>query len=161
MWDLTHQLDLHTPQFENKLFFSGNASRFPHIVAWEYETSLHIFALKEEGVDYSKVSFEGWRSQQDLLLELSKGGFGLVWGNSEDSEDERDYYKENITYKLSTYLAGGIPVIVLDYFSNSDYICEKELGLSYPVWKKPISLFKNALRTNITIWKKKPSLFLI
>ena len=60
MWDLTHQLDLHTPQFEKKLFFSGNASRFPHIVAWEYETSLHIFVIKEEGVDSSMVSFEGW-----------------------------------------------------------------------------------------------------
>lgn len=163
MWDLTHQLDLYTPQFEKKLFFSGNASRFPHIVAWEYETSLHIFVLKEEGVDYSMVSFEGWWSQQDLLLELSKGGIGLVWGNSEDSADERDYYKENISYKLSTYLAAGIPVIVPDYLSNSDYICEKgvEFVVLCPVWKKSISLFKNTLRINIIIWQKKPSLFLI
>ena len=128
MWDLTHQLDLDNPQFEKKLIFSGNPSRFPHIVGWKYETPLHVYALKEEGVDYSKVIFKGWRRQQDLLLELSKGGFGLVWGNSENPVDERDYYKENISYKLSTYLAAGIPVVVPDYLSNADYIREKGIG---------------------------------
>lgn len=128
MWDLTHQLDLDNPQFEKKLIFSGNPSRFPHIVGWKYETPLHVYALKEEGVDYSKVIFKGWRRKQDLLLELSKGGFGLVWGNSENPVDERDYYKENISYKLSTYLAAGIPVVVPDYLSNADYIREKGIG---------------------------------
>ena len=63
-----------------------------------------------------------------MLLELSKGGFGLVWGNSKNPEDERDYYKENISYKLSTYLSVGLPVVVPDYLSNADYIREKGLG---------------------------------
>lgn len=35
MWDLTHQLDLHSPQFEKKLIFSGKPSRFPHILGWK------------------------------------------------------------------------------------------------------------------------------
>ena len=61
-------------------------------------------------------------------MELSKGGFGLVWGNSENPEDERDYYKENISYKLSTYLSAGLPVVVPDYLSNAGYIREKGLG---------------------------------
>lgn len=38
LWDLTHSLDLYTPQFEKKLIFSGNPSRFPHIIDWKYET---------------------------------------------------------------------------------------------------------------------------
>lgn len=62
------------------------------------------------------------------MLELSKGGFGLVWGNSEKPEDEPDYYKMNISYKLSTYLAAGLPVVVPDYLSNADYIKEHGLG---------------------------------
>ena len=33
LWDLTHSLDLYTPQFEKKLIFSGNPSRFPHIIS--------------------------------------------------------------------------------------------------------------------------------
>lgn len=38
LWDLTHSLDLYTPQFEKKLIFSGNPSRFPHIIDWKYDT---------------------------------------------------------------------------------------------------------------------------
>ena len=34
----------------------------------------------------------------------------------------------NISYKLSTYLAAGLPVVVPDYLSNADYIREHGLG---------------------------------
>ena len=129
LWDLPHGLELYTPKFEKKLIFSGDPSRFPHIVDWKHSTPLHVYATRAEGVDYSKVHLEGWRTQQELLLELSKGGgFGLVWGNSENPTEERDYYKENVSYKLTTYLAAGIPVVVPDYLSNADYIREKGLG---------------------------------
>ena len=60
-------------------------------------------AEKQEDKDYSKVHLEGWRNKHELLLELSKGGFGLVWGKFGKPEDELDYYKMNISYKLSTY----------------------------------------------------------
>ena len=46
----------------------------------------------------------------------------------EKSEDELDYYKLNISYKLSTYLAAGLPVVVPDYLSNADYVREHGLG---------------------------------
>ena len=34
----------------------------------------------------------------------------------------------NISYKLSTYLAAGLPVVVPDYLSNADYVREHSLG---------------------------------
>ena len=80
LWDLTHSLDLYTPQFEKKLIFSGNPSRFPHIIDWKYETPLHVYTEPVEGVDYSKIHMEGWRTKQELLLELSKGGFWACLG---------------------------------------------------------------------------------
>lgn len=128
LWDLPHSLDLHKPSFQKKLIFAGNPARFPHILNWQQETPLHVYADKEEDKDYSKIQLEGWRNKQELLFDLSKGGFGLVWGNSEKSEDELDYYKLNISYKLSTYLAAGLPVVVPDYLSNADYIREHGLG---------------------------------
>ena len=45
LWDLTHSLDLYTPQFEKKLIFSGNPSRFPHIIDWKYDTPLHVYTI--------------------------------------------------------------------------------------------------------------------
>lgn len=127
MWDQTHQLELYTPKFEKKLYFSGNPSRFPYIPDWKYSTPLHVYT-NETVETNDNVIIEGWRTKQELLLELSKGGFGLVWGNSENPEDERDYYKMNISYKLSTYLAAGIPVVVPDYLSNADLIRERGVG---------------------------------
>lgn len=128
LWDLPHNLDLHKPSFQKKLIFAGNPTRFPHILNWQQETPLHVYAEKEEDKDYSRIQLEGWRNKQELLFDLSKGGFGLVWGNSEKSEDELDYYKLNISYKLSTYLAAGLPVVVPDYLSNANYIREHGLG---------------------------------
>ena len=87
------------------------------LVSPTFSTGSRILPDKEEDKDYSKIQLEGWRNKQELLFDLSKGGFGLVWGNSEKSEDELDYY-----------LAAGLPVVVPDYLSNADYIREHGLG---------------------------------
>lgn len=128
MWDFTVDQSLYNPKFERKLYFTGDISRFPFIQNWHYNTNLHVFGNKMEDYDYSKVHFGGWLNKTELLLQLSKGGFGLVWGNSEKPEDERDYYKLNCSYKLASYLSAGIPVIVPDYLSNADFIKKNDVG---------------------------------
>ena len=55
-------------------------------------------------------------------------GGGAVWGTSENPADEADYYRLNISHKVSTYLAAGIPVVVPSYLSNANFIREKGLG---------------------------------
>ena len=68
----------------------------------------------------------GWMVPDSLLLELSKGGFGLVWyGN----DYWHQYMKYNNTIKLSAYLAAGIPVIVPGGISNQYLIEENHLGM--------------------------------
>jgi glycosyltransferase, SP_1767 family len=128
MWDFTVDQSLYSPSFERKLYFTGDISRFPFIQNWHYNTDLHVFGNKMEDYDYSKVHFGGWLNKTELLLQLSKGGFGLVWGNSEKPEDERDYYKLNCSYKLASYLSAGIPVIVPYYLSNADFIKKNNVG---------------------------------
>lgn len=128
MWDFTVDQSLYSPSFERKLYFTGDISRFPFIQNWHYNTDLHVFGNKMEDYDYSKVHFGGWLNKTELLLQLSKGGFGLVWGNLEKPEDERDYYKLNCSYKLASYLSAGIPVIVPYYLSNADFIKKNNVG---------------------------------
>lgn len=53
------------------------------------------------------------------------GGFGLVWVQGEDA----DYYNKNVSYKLSTYIAAGLPVIVPRTLSNAAIVEEYGLGL--------------------------------
>lgn len=128
MWDFNVHMDLHTPSFERKLYFLGDVSRFPFFQNWQYDTPLHAFGNHNSDYDYSKVHFGGWLNKTELLLELSKGGFGLVWGNQENPKDEPDYYKMNCSYKLASYLSAGIPVIVPDYLSNADFVKENNVG---------------------------------
>ena len=128
MWDFNVHMDMHTPSFERKLYFLGDVSRFPFFQNWQYDTPLHVFGNHKPDYDYSKVNFGGWLNKTELLLELSKGGFGLVWGNQEDPIDEKVYYKMNCSYKLASYLSAGIPAIVPDYLSNADFVKENNIG---------------------------------
>ena len=111
-----------------------------------------FFGNHKPDYDYSKVHFGGWLNKTELLLELSKGGFGLVWGNQENPKDEPDYYKMNCSYKLASYLSAGIPVIVPDYLSNADFVKKIMLVLLFQVWKKLIKSFKNVVKKNIVRW---------
>jgi len=128
MWDHPYDLYLHQPQFARKLFFAGSVERFPHLSNWSYSTPLEIFSPVQETGPETNVTYRGWLSQPELLLELSKGGLGLVWGVEEDPADEPEYYSLNISHKSATYLAAGIPVIVPSYLSNANLIRERGLG---------------------------------
>ena len=103
MWDHPHDLSLYTPAFKKELFFAGSLERFPDLQNWSQDTPL-------------------------LLLELSKGGFGLVWGTHQNDGESNQYYTLNISHKVSTYLTAGIPVIVPSSLSTAKFIVDQGLG---------------------------------
>ena len=85
--------------------------------------------FNEEQLSLShQVHIAGWKTDEEMLLELSRGGFGLVWTTHQNEEQNIEYYSMNVSYKLSTYLAAGIPVIIPATLSNSDFIVEQGLG---------------------------------
>ncbi|XHB95385.1 hypothetical protein AAFF39_10960 [Lactococcus garvieae] len=56
---------------------------------------------------------KGWQHDDQLLRELNKGGFGLVWSENIENQFEREYSEMNASFKFSTYLAAGLPIIVI------------------------------------------------
>ena len=76
-------------------------------------------------------------------MELSKGGFGLVWNTQYNDGENVDYYEMNISHKLSTYLAAGIPVIVPNTLSNSHLIEERGLGFAVNSLEEANQLVQN------------------
>jgi glycosyltransferase involved in cell wall biosynthesis len=127
MWD--HPCNMENVPMSTKrnaINFVGNPNRFTFVHNWNYNNiPLHIYASSENknSVD---VIYEGWKIDQELLLSLRKnGGFGLVW--AEDPIGKK-YGSLNIPYKLSTYLASGIPVIIHSSNASKELILDNHLG---------------------------------
>ena len=129
MWDHPHDLHLYNPTFKKSIYFSGNLSRFPELQTWSGTVPLTIFSNEDQFPTSEQVHIAGWKTDEEMLLELSKGGFGLVWSTHQNEDQNLDYYSMNLSYKLSTYLAAGIPVIIPSTLSNSAFIVEQGLGL--------------------------------
>ena len=82
------------------------------------DIELEIYDHKpEDKLIPDNVHYHGYVYEVKLLSELHEGGFGLVW-----TEDMywREYMKYNASYKVSTYLRAGIPLIV-----HRDISCRK------------------------------------
>ncbi|HFI0274222.1 sugar transferase [Streptococcus suis] len=125
MWDHPTTIAYQRPKFQKVIQFAGSPNRFTFLKEWQYDIPLYLYA-GETVENCSQVIFEGWKDDAELLQTLPKrGGFGLVWSQKSDV----DYYEWNVSYKLSTYLAAGLPVIVPDTLSNQAIIRDNHLGL--------------------------------
>ena len=118
-------------------------TRFPELQNWVYETPLRVFANEPKSNPEANLVIEGWKRNEELLMELSKGGFGLVWNTQYNDGENVDYYEMNISHKLSTYLAAGIPVIVPNTLSNSHLIEERGLGFAVNSLEEANQLVQN------------------
>ena len=91
---------------------------------WDYEAPLYVYA--DQACPGGNVQKKGWMPSDRLCLELSKGGFGLVWYGGENGYR---YLTVNSSLKLSLYLTAGSPVIVPRGISNQCLIEENHLGV--------------------------------
>lgn len=128
IWDHVISLDnLETPVFEKKLNFAGNISRFPFVHTWSGPISLDVFSTSSLE-KRPNLCFKGWYHDEALLRELSKGGFGLVWSENIENQEERKYSEMNASFKFSTYLAAGLPLIVNKGLAKQEFVEKYNLG---------------------------------
>lgn len=124
--------------FKREIHFIGNSKRFVFPNQWDYEIPLKVYSY--DICTGQNASNMGWMNPSELLLELAKGGFGLVWyGN----EDWHQYMRYNNSTKLSTYLAAGIPVIVPRGISNQYLIVGNHLGLAVESLEEAVEKVKS------------------
>lgn len=125
IWDYTTEIQFSgDPKFQKEIHFAGNPSKFLFPQQWNYDVPLKVYT--SEQCTGENAQGMGYMAPNNLLLELAKGGFGLVW-YGEDYWHQ--YMTYNNTFKLSTYLAAGIPVIVPRGISNQYLIEKNHLGL--------------------------------
>lgn len=129
VWDhVTALEELDQPRFEKKLKFAGNTTRFPFVKAWQGPLPLEVFS---NGPLYENQNLKlmGWMHDDALLRELNKDGFGLVWSEDIDNQFEREYSEMNVSFKFSTYLAAGLPLVVNKGLAKQSFVEEHEIGI--------------------------------
>lgn len=129
MWDHIATID-HSiiPKNSHIINFAGDPGKFKFIKNWNYPNiKLNVFGENNKQNQNLQVQYMGWQNDASLLNNLRiQGGFGLVW-----SEDPYwlKYMTMNASYKLSTYLAAGIPIIANSQTPTKDIIVQKHLGI--------------------------------
>lgn len=131
LWDHSANIDWRqSVKYQPLVNFAGDPAKFGFLDQWTTnQVKLQVFAKQpKKAIPNSKINYVGWHSDPELLAMLRKdGGFGLVWGANDDNLVE--YMKMDCSYKLSTYLAAGIPIIVQGWSPVADLVRRKHLGL--------------------------------
>lgn len=102
-----------------RINFAGSNEKFKIVEKLQSsDIDLEIYDHKpEDKIIPENIHYHGYVNETKLLAELHEGGFGLVW--SED-EQVKNYMHYCNSYKVSTYLRAGIPLIV-----HNDISCRK------------------------------------
>lgn len=133
MWDCQVSVDRTiVPQFRKVINFAGDPSNEPKLAFarnWKYnQVQLAVTVNGASWTQGKNIQLLGWFNNDNLLVNALRrsGGFGLLW-----SEDVywREYMRMNASYKFSTYLAAGIPVIVPSDIAEKDTILRKNMGI--------------------------------
>lgn len=123
MWDHPTQVPMKQARLDRKIHFPGDPVRFSFITKWNYSIPLHLYSSKQVELPDTVVR-EPWRFNEELLMDMSQGGFGLVWMDDHD----KDYQKLYCPYKLASFIAAGIPVFVQRGIANQEIIENNNLG---------------------------------
>lgn len=139
MWDLPFDGELNLPGFQREIFFPGSPMKFGFTASWNYDIPLHLFTGEEYDLQGKNVRLSGWKNTTELLLEFTKGGFGIIWEQTAPAS----YYIYHQPYKLSAYLAAGIPVIVQKGLAREQAILDYGLGFVVNTIEEAVEIVKN------------------
>ena len=148
MWDYTALPgSLGSGTWNREIHFAGNPDGIHFPSTWEWEVPLKVYSDSEcHGTHVRKM---GWLAPERLLMELAKGGFGLVWyGN----EEWRRYLSMNNSLKLGAYFAAGIPVIVPRGISSRSIIEKNHLGIVADTPEEAAEAIKNMTEPDYQVY---------
>ncbi|MGV3303628.1 sugar transferase [Streptococcus suis] len=124
MWDHPTSVPQLPASFKKEIHFPGSPERFSFVKYWNYDVQLNLYARQEVELP-DQVKHFSYRPDEQLLLEMSEGGFGLVWMDNHDKEYQTLY----CPYKLGAFVAAGIPVIIQRGIANQEIVENNGLGM--------------------------------
>ena len=120
LWDIPVDFEINRQtRYLPRINFAGRDQKFGIVNKLKSsDIEVEIYDNKPDGISTSSnVHYHGYVDETKLLTELHEGGFGLVWSENEHVKNYMHYCN---SYKVSTYLRAGIPLIV-----HSDISCKK------------------------------------
>ncbi len=142
LWDHPTAYQPEEAAFRRELTFLGSQSRFPFTREWHYATRLRLFTTDAQVDPTQNIEYAGFHSDTALLPMLD-GGFGLCWSVDTPEQPERQYSHLNASYKLSTYLAAGLPVVANADIAAAQLIKDHQLGLLAETLEEADQLVQN------------------
>ncbi|MBD5091452.1 MAG: sugar transferase [Lactobacillus sp.] len=117
-----------TPKNNKVINFAGDPQKFDLIKHWHNPNiKLQVFANPQKSFPEQNLELTGWKSDSVLLDTLrTTGGFGLIWS---EEPYTAEYMKMNASFKTSTYLASGIPIIINSETAEKGTIERKNIGI--------------------------------
>lgn len=110
--------------FNREVVLAGSLLKSDYLTKWNYKTRIIAFG-NHDGLKLSDtVDYRGAVAQEELSEKLPNC-FGLSW---DSTEGFKEYTKYNNPYKLSMYLAMGLPVIVWNRSAIASFVVNNNLG---------------------------------
>lgn len=126
----THKMiDCH---FSHKITFAGNLKKATFLRSVNIDSCIQVFGPHPFNDYPNRVIYEG-QYNSFRLMDYMDGAFGLVWDGSSTNGCDGiygNYLRFNIPYKLSLYLAAGMPVIVWKKASIANFIIKNHVGIT-------------------------------
>lgn len=132
LFDYLSNVSRNRKQLELPLVYAGNLKKAGFLKDLSFQTRINVFGPYPSTSYPENVCYKGQYSPEKLADHLN-GSFGLVW-DGESSEAGLgiygNYTRYNNPYKVSSYLASGLPVIVWNKSAISDFVRDNNIGLS-------------------------------
>lgn len=121
IWELPTEMVItqHLP-IKRMLFTGGD-----DISSYKGKNPIYQFSYENKAGTNENIKWCGFLDMNSLLLEMAKGGFGLVWTDIEQLER---YDSMNQSYKIAGYLAAGLPIFIRKGHIHDDFIIENRIG---------------------------------
>lgn len=120
----------HPAQFHHSISYAGSydPNKSDFIRNWNYpDVRFRIYSKPQDWFDQQNLEFVSWKDEAELLYDLrNNGGFGMNWT---DNENWEKYSAINDSFKLSTYIAAGIPLVAQSSMTQHQMIQDKGLGI--------------------------------
>ncbi len=139
LFDYPVSNDLPSPAFQKKMIFTGAPYRFPFLLDWHYQTPLDLYTGDDYDPTGKNVTVFPYMKDMPLLSNLAQGGFGLVW----PSDEANNYYDLLIPYKIGTFLAAGIPLIVKSGLATEKLLLDNQVAFSVNTLEEADKLVQN------------------